>query len=68
MPQFFFVQAIFKHPVLGFINTGYFTIDMCPTELKMQPTIHFRKKLATAIKISSFFRKLLNTNKRLFNI
>jgi hypothetical protein len=28
---------------------------------------NFRKKLATEIKISSFFRKWLNTNKRLFN-
>jgi hypothetical protein len=41
--------------MLGFINTGYFTSDNVPTELKMQPTIHFRifrKKLATENKIS----------------
>jgi hypothetical protein len=31
---------------------------MGPTELKMQPALHFRKKLAIEIKISSFFRKM----------
>jgi hypothetical protein len=32
---------------------------MSPTELKMQPTPHFRKKLAIEIKISSFVRKCI---------
>jgi hypothetical protein len=32
---------------------------MSPTDLKMQPTLHFRKKLAIEIKISSFFRKCI---------
>jgi hypothetical protein len=31
---------------------------MSPTDL-MQPTLHFRKKLAIEIKISSFFRKCI---------
>jgi hypothetical protein len=30
---------------------------MSPTELKMQPTIHFIKKLAILMSIASFFRK-----------
>jgi hypothetical protein len=32
---------------------------MSPTELKMQPTIHFRKKLDIFISIASFFRKCI---------
>jgi hypothetical protein len=32
---------------------------MSPTELKMQPTIHFGKNLDIEIKISSFFRKCI---------
>jgi hypothetical protein len=32
---------------------------MSPTELKMQLTPHFRKKLAIEIKISSFVRKCI---------
>jgi hypothetical protein len=32
---------------------------MSPTELKMQPTLHFRKKLAIEIKISSFLENVL---------
>jgi hypothetical protein len=30
---------------------------MSPTELKMQPTIHFRKKPDILISVASFFRK-----------
>jgi hypothetical protein len=30
---------------------------MSPMELKMQPTIHFRKKLDILISIANFFRK-----------
>jgi hypothetical protein len=57
--------------ILGFINTGYFTSDNVPDGIKNathNTFSNFRKKLATEIKISSFFRKWLNTNKRLFNI
>jgi hypothetical protein len=32
---------------------------MSPTELKMQPTLHFRKKVGTEIKISGFFENVL---------
>jgi hypothetical protein len=32
---------------------------MSPMELEMQPTLHFRKKLAIEIKISSFFQKCI---------
>jgi hypothetical protein len=32
---------------------------MSPTELKKQLTLHFRKKLAIEIKISSFIRKCI---------
>jgi hypothetical protein len=56
---------------LDFINTGYFTSDNVPDGIKNathNTFSNFRKKLATEIKISSFFRKWLNTNKRLFNI
>jgi hypothetical protein len=57
--------------ILGFINTGYFTSDNVPDKIKNathNTFSNFRKKLATEIKISSFFLKWLNTNKRLFNI
>jgi hypothetical protein len=50
--------------ILGFINTGYFTSD----NVLDNTFLNFRKKLATEIKISSFFRKWLNTSKRLFNM
>jgi hypothetical protein len=54
--------------ILGFINTGYFTSDNVPNGIKNvrhnYSFSNFRKKLATEIKISSFFRKWLNTNKR----
>jgi hypothetical protein len=47
---------------LGFIMNlpfryiqGYSRVIMSPTELKMQPATHFRKKLD--ISIASFFRK-----------
>jgi hypothetical protein len=43
--------------ILGFINTGYFT--SARRNKKCNPT---------EIKISSFFRKWLNTSKRLFNM
>jgi hypothetical protein len=36
---------------------GYSRVIMSPTQLKMQPTIHFRKKLDILISIASFFRK-----------
>jgi hypothetical protein len=49
--------------ILGFINTGYFTSDNVPDEFKNAQYIfefsNFRKKLATEMKISSFFRKWL---------
>jgi hypothetical protein len=55
--------------ILGFINTGYFTSDnKVPHGIKNathNTFSNFRKKLANEIKISSFFRKWLNTNKRL---
>jgi hypothetical protein len=57
--------------ILGFINTGYFTSDNVPNGIKNvthNTFFNFRKKLATEIKISRFFRKWLNTNKRLFNV
>jgi hypothetical protein len=38
---------------------GISRVIMSPTELKMQPTLHFRKKLAIEIKISSFFQKCI---------
>jgi hypothetical protein len=44
--------------VLGFINTGYFTSDNVPDGIKNATHNTFR--------ISSFFRKWLNTSKRLF--
>jgi hypothetical protein len=56
--------------ILGFINTGYFTSNNVPDVIKNathNTFSNFRKKLATEIKISSFFRKWLNTSKRLFN-
>jgi hypothetical protein len=56
--------------ILGFINTGYFTSDNVPDGIKNathNTFSYFRKKPATEIKISSFFRKWLNTNKRLFS-
>jgi hypothetical protein len=56
-----------KGNTLGFINTGYFTSDNVPDGIKNvrhNSFSNFRKKLATEIKISSFFRKWLNTNKR----
>jgi hypothetical protein len=52
--------------ILGFINTGYFTSNNVPDKIKY--IFEFPKKLATEIKISSFFRKWLNTSKRLFNM
>jgi hypothetical protein len=51
--------------VLGFINTGHFTSDNVPHGIKNathNTFSNFRKKLATEIKISNFFRKWLNTN------
>jgi hypothetical protein len=57
--------------ILGFINTGYFTSDNVPDGIKNATHYtfsNFRKELATEIKISSFFRKRLNTSKRLFNM
>jgi hypothetical protein len=42
---------------LNFNLQGYSRVIMTPTELKMQPTIHFRKKLDILISIASFFRK-----------
>jgi hypothetical protein len=57
--------------MLGFINTGYFTSDNVPHGIKNATHYtfsNFRKKLATEIKIPSFFRKRLNTSKRLFNM
>jgi hypothetical protein len=59
------------HNILGFINTGYFTSDNVPDGIENathNTFSNFQKKLATEIKISSFFWKWLNTNKRLFNI
>jgi hypothetical protein len=56
-----------KSNTLGFINTGYFTSDNVPDGIKNvrhNSFSNFRKKLATEIKISSFFRKWLNTNKK----
>jgi hypothetical protein len=53
--------------ILGLNNTGYFTSDHVPDGIKNvrhSSFSNFRKKLATEIKISSFFRKWLNTNKR----
>jgi hypothetical protein len=44
---------------LGIIIQGNSRVIMSPTELKMQPTLHFRKKLAVEIQISSFFRKCI---------
>jgi hypothetical protein len=52
----------------GFTNTGYFTNDDAPDGIKNathNTFSNFRKKLANEIKISMFFRKWLNTNKRL---
>jgi hypothetical protein len=46
--------------ILGFINTEYFTSDNVPDGIKNvrhNSFSNFRKKLATEIKISSFFRK-----------
>jgi hypothetical protein len=46
--------------VLGFINTGYFKSDNVPDGFKNATHnifSNFRKKLATEMKISSFFRK-----------
>jgi hypothetical protein len=40
-------------------NTEYFTSDNEPNGIKMRPTLHFRKKLATEIKISGFFENIL---------
>jgi hypothetical protein len=54
--------------ILGFISTGYFTSDNVLDGIKNATHTTFPKKLATEIKISSFFRKWLNTNKILFNI
>jgi hypothetical protein len=56
--------------ILGFIvsNTGYFPSDNVPDGIKNathNTFSNFRKKLANEIRISSFFRKWLNTNKRL---
>jgi hypothetical protein len=57
--------------ILGFTiftNTGYFTNDNVPDGIKNathNTFSNFRKKLANEIKISMFFRKWLNTNKRL---
>jgi hypothetical protein len=51
--------------VLGFINTGHFTSDNVPHGIKNathNTFSNFRKKLATEIKLSNFFRKWLNTN------
>jgi hypothetical protein len=48
--------------VLGFINTGYFKRDNVPDEFKNATHnifSNFREKLATEMKISSFFRKWL---------
>jgi hypothetical protein len=48
--------------ILGFINTGYFTSDNVPGGFKNathNTFSNFRKKLATEMKISSFFRKWL---------
>jgi hypothetical protein len=53
--------------MLGFINTD----DNVPGGIKNathNTCSNFRKKMAIEIKISNFFRKWLNTNKRLFNI
>jgi hypothetical protein len=44
--------------ILGFINTGYFTSDKVLDGIKNathNTFLNFRKKLATEIKISSFF-------------
>jgi hypothetical protein len=57
--------------ILGFINTGYITSDNVPDGIKNathNTFSNFRRKLATEMKISSFFRKWLNTSKRLFNM
>jgi hypothetical protein len=48
--------------ILGVINTGYFKSDNVPDGFKNashNTLSNFRKKLATEIKISSFFRKWL---------
>jgi hypothetical protein len=53
--------------ISGFINTRYFTSGKVPHGIKNathNTLSNFRKKLAAEIKISSFFRKWLNTNKR----
>jgi hypothetical protein len=47
-----------------FINTGYFTSD----NATHNTFSNFRKKLATEMKISSFFRKWLNTNSVSFSM
>jgi hypothetical protein len=57
--------------ILGFINTGYFKSDNVPHGFKNathNTFSNFRKKLATEMKISSFFSEMAKTNKRLFNI
>jgi hypothetical protein len=57
--------------VIYFINTGYFTSDNVPDGIKNathNTFSNFRKKLATEIKISSFFRKWLNTNSVSFSM
>jgi hypothetical protein len=45
--------------ILGFINTGYFKSDNGFNNATHNTFSNFRKKLATEMKISSFFRKWL---------
>jgi hypothetical protein len=55
------VQYI-RSNIFDFINTGYFTSDNVPDGIKNathNTSLNFRKKLATEIKICSFFRKWL---------
>jgi hypothetical protein len=53
--QHSFVTLFGLHHEFAFYIQGYSRVIMSPTELKMQPAIHFRKKLD--ISIASFFRK-----------
>jgi hypothetical protein len=56
-----------KSNILGFIITGYFTSVPDGIKNATHNTFsNFRIKLANEIKTFSFFRKWLNTNKRLY--
>jgi hypothetical protein len=55
--------------ILGFINTGYFTSDNVPDGIKNvrhNSFSNFRKKLATEIKISSFFSEMAKHKHKIY--